>query len=512
MIVVGSGAAGLAAALAAANLGEQVTVIEQADTVGGSTALSGGIGWFPGLDPNDDVGLARKYLSALSLGDTDEELLDVFATDAARVARALETDTELSWESVPYPDYHSELPGGSAGGRSFEPAPYTASSDMSDIVREAPNVTAPVTYREIVTNSVDREVLSRRRSDGTLTLGRALIGALLAAALDRGVELKTGTVVEGLVQDGNGVTGVRSKASTVDGPVILATGGFERDQGFVKTFLRGPMTAPVGAPGLVGDGLRLALGAGAELGNMGEAWWCPAIRIPGESIDGEPMYRLLLGERARPGAILVDRGGKRFTNEAQNYNDVGRTLHAFDATHFRHARVPTWLIFDSEYRSRYPIGPLRTSQPDPDWLLRGNGPEDLAARIDVPATELTATIERFNQLAAAGIDQDYGRGDQLYDRFVGDSSADQPTLGPVSEPPLYAVEVLPGCIGTKGGPRTDADGRVLAANGRPIDGLFAAGNAAASPFGLAYPGAGATIAQALVFGHRAGEAAAGRTS
>jgi 3-oxosteroid 1-dehydrogenase len=218
---------------------------------------------------------------------------------------------------------------------------------------------------------------------------------------------------------------------------------------------------------------------------------------------------LVLTERARPGCIIVDGDGRRFANEAQNYNDFGRSLHAFSPERFGYPRVPSWLLFDHAYRSRYAFGPLRPSDDDPEWLHRADSIETLAKAIDVDPVRMADTVEAFNSYAHAGTDLDFRRGSYVYDRFVGDPKAPHPTLGPIAEPPFYAVEILPGCLGTKGGPRTDADGRVLRADGTGvIPGLYAAGNAAANPFGLAYPGPGGTIGPAVVFGVRAGEAAA----
>jgi succinate dehydrogenase/fumarate reductase flavoprotein subunit len=207
--------------------------------------------------------------------------------------------------------------------------------------------------------------------------------------------------------------------------------------------------------------------------------------------------------------VIVDSRGRRFADEAQNYNDFGRALHEFDPAAMSFPRVPAWMVFDASYRARYSIGPLRRREPDPPWLARGDDVEALAARIGVPGGALRATLARFNELAAEGVDRDFGRGEYAYDRYMGDPRAEHPVLAAIERPPFYALAVLPGCLGTKGGPRTDADGRVLRAlGGEAIPGLYAAGNAAASPFGLAYPGAGGTIGPALVFGTRAGEAAA----
>ena len=315
---------------------------------------------------------------------------------------------------------------------------------------------------------------------------------MLEACLDAGVEVKTG--------DAGAV------APDADA-VVLATGGFERDPQLAKAFLRGPMLAPVGAPSARGDGLRLAIAAGAQLGSMSEAWWCPAAQIPGDTIDGEPMFRLILTERARPGCLLVNGRGRRFVDEAQNYNDLGRTLQNFEPTSFS---LPERAGL-ADLRRQVPrdVSPRPALPPRSRSGLarpRARRSAELAAEIGVPADELTASVARFNEGAANGADPDFGRGSFPYDRFIGRSRAARAGAR------TTRFKVLPGCLGTKGGPRTDADGRVLSiTDGKPIPGLYAAGNAAASPFGLAYPGAGGTIGPALVFGLRAGDAAAGAT-
>jgi succinate dehydrogenase/fumarate reductase flavoprotein subunit len=489
--VVGSGAAGLAAAWAAARAGAQVTVRECHERIGGTTALSGGNAWLPGNEflPDDSADTGLAYLRALSLGDADDDLLRVFAHDAGPTAARLARETPVEWQPIAYADYHAEFEGGrEQGGRTLEPQPLDPTPRTRELVRDAPNVTAPVTYVELATGEIDRDELARRKARGTFTLGRALLAGLLDACLDAGVEVRTGERVRELPDSD---------------AVVLATGGFERDAQLAKAFLRGPMLAPVGAPTARGDGLRLAMSAGALLGSMSEAWWCPAATIPGDRIDGEPLHRLILTERARPGSLLVNGRGVRFVDEAQNYNDLGRALQNFEPTSFSYPNVPAWLVFDGRYRRSYRLGPLSRRDPDPEWLARGETLRELAAAVDVPADALERSVARFNEGAARGEDPDFGRGSYPYDRFIG-------SLGPLEEAPYYAVRVLPGCLGTKGGPRTDPDGRVLRAlDGRPIGGLYAAGNAAASPFGLAYPGAGGTLGPALVFGVRAGEAAAG---
>jgi 3-oxosteroid 1-dehydrogenase len=252
----------------------------------------------------------------------------------------------------------------------------------------------------------------------------------------------------------------------------------------------------------------MAMGAGLPLGNMTEGWWMPALSVPGEELDGAPYFRPLHSERAQPGAILVDRFGQRFVDEAQNYCDVGRAMQRFDATSYSYPASPCWIVFDAEYRARYPFGPLGPGGDDPAWLHRADDLDALGEQLRLPASALRATVSRFNRGAENGVDEDFGRGTFHYDRWIGDASAPHPTLAPLAAPPFYAAPVALGCLGTKGGPRTDDAGRVRTLDGGVLAGLYAAGNAAASPFGIGTAAGGGTIGPALVFGTRAGEAAA----
>jgi len=513
VIVLGSGAAGLAAALAAANAGAAVTLLEATTTVGGTTALSGGVAWVPcnhrgaALGFPDDRDSALTYLRELSLGDTDPEAIERFVDAGPGVLERLEARTPLRWRAIAYPDYHAPRPGGREGGRSVEPDPVALPADLADLVRPPVSWRLRATQDELIRGTFSREVGAERERDGVQTMGRALVTGLLVGVRDAGVEVRTGVRARALRTVGGRVVGVATETGALTGRVVLATGGFERDPALVKAFLRAPVQGLTGGPGARGDGLRMAMSVGADLGNMSEAWWAPTLRLAGREVEGEPLALLLLTERGRPGTLMVDQRGRRFCNEAQNYNDVGRSLHAFDPGGFRFERDPSWFVVDAGYRQRFPIGPVLPGEPDPDDWVSADDAAGLARAMGVPEDVLATTLDRYNTAAARGEDPDFDRGQSAYDRFVGDHEAAHPNLRPLSGR-LTAVPVHAGTLGTKGGPRTDTDGRVRDVDGGVVSGLYAAGNAAASPLGMLYPGAGGTIGPALVFGDLAGTAAA----
>jgi 3-oxosteroid 1-dehydrogenase len=513
VIVVGSGAAGFAAAIAAAESGARVVLLEATGTVGGTTAMSGGVAWIPGgprtraLGFEDDRDRALTYLRGLALGDFDDELVVRFVDEGPGVLDAIERTTPIRWRALAYPDYHAPRPGGCEGGRSFEPDPVALPAEHEALVRLPASWRVRATQDELIRATFDRRVGEQREREGVQTMGRALSSGQLLGALAAGVDVRVGQRVTRLTVEAGRVVGVETPDGELRGRVVLASGGFERDERLRVSFLRAPVTGLTGGPGARGDGLRMAMSVGAELGNMNEAWWAPTVRLPGATVDGEPLDFLLLSERGRPGTLMVDRDGRRFCNEAQNYNDVGRALHAFDPGGFRFVRDPAWLVVDEAYRARFPIGPVMPGEDGPATWVHGDTVKELALAMGVDADRLDDTLERYGRAAADGHDPDHGRGDSAYDRFVGDRSAAHPNLRPLAGR-LTAVPVHAGTLGTKGGPRTDTDGRVRHLDGGVVPGLYAAGNAAASPFGLLYPGAGGTIGQALVFGHLAGRAAA----
>lgn len=441
------------------------------------------------------------YLERIDRGG-DAGLRSEFVRDAPRVVKRLEEISPLRWELLDqWPDYHSEVPGGKKGGRSLWPAPLALRSEVARRVQPSPESTG----------SGENAHLEEPSSDGVVfrgpVRGRVLVGALLSALESLGVEVRTGARSRRLLLEDGRVAGVWLDGEKIRARVVVATGGFQHDPDLASGFLRAPDVAPMGTPGCAGDGLRMVMAAGASISNMAEGWWMPAVHLDAEQLDGAPFFRPLHSERAQPGALMVDRNGHRFVNEAQNYGDVGRAMQTFEPQPDWFPALPSWLVFDAAYRARTPVGPLMPTDPDPGWLAHATSVGALALEIGVPPEALISTVERFNKHAAAGEDPDFNRGSRHYDRWIGDRGASHPTLGALCDAPFYALEVHCGCMGTKGGPRTDSHGRVLDVEGSVIEGLFAAGNAAANPFGIATPAGGATLGPALVFGTRAGEAA-----
>jgi 3-oxosteroid 1-dehydrogenase len=537
VVVLGTGAAGLTAAIAASEGGASVGLFEKADKVGGTTAWSGGQVWIPNNPHMPDVGVqdsrdnAITYIMSLSRDMIDRRLVEAYVDAGPEMVALLEAKTPVQFYAVPgMPDYHPEFPGGSpGGGRTIECPiyPFDELGPWADRVTPSPYYANPhITMSETplgkaVPEPPSDEEIARRKIHNERGCGQALIGRLLRACLDRGIEPRPSTPARELVLDGGvmgaaviGVVLESGEEVTARKGVILATGGFEWNDEYRRAFLRGPMSHPVSIQTNTGDGLRMAMKAGAMLGNMREAWWVPVAAVPAEE---NPMERLLvMGQRTLPGSIMVNKQGRRFTNEAANYNAFGAAFHVENVSRFEYANLPCWLVFDEGYIDRYGFRVAAGGGGNsgaPPWLLRAPTLRQLAEELQIPPDELEATVARWNANCAEGRDPDFGRGDSAFDCWWGDpyrKGRRDATLGPLDRGPFYAIEVHSGSLGTKGGPRVDVDARVLDLDGEPITGLYAAGNVMASPFGMTYGGPGGTIGPGMVFGFLAGRHAAAR--
>jgi 3-oxosteroid 1-dehydrogenase len=520
VVVLGSGGAGLTAALTAVVGGASVAVYEKAATVGGTTAVSGGIVWVPAhrRSPTGELTVedAMRYLEAQSLGAMDADLVETFVRTGPDMLDFVEAHSELQFDVAEgFPDYKPELPGGRpSGGRSHNARPF----DLDRLGEWSDRITSfPVDFSNV---GIDAETRARIHAsvddvDGNYCVaGTALIAGLLKGLLDHGVAPVTDArAVELIAADGR-IVGVRI---THDGSdirvrahrgVVLGTGGFEWDERLVEAYLRGPMHGPVSPPNNTGDGLRMAMAHGADLANMGEAWWVPIVQIPGDTIDGHQRSRSVRLERTRPRSIIVNRAGKRFLNEAGEYNSMAGPFHHLDPRH-GYLNDPAWIVFDSLHLKKYGFLGVEPDGVAPDWYRKSADLAELADKTGIDVEGLARTLDAWNANVADERDPDFGRGSSAYDGYWGDNSAASPalqTLGPIDTAPFYAVPVTVGAMGTKGGPRTDGDARVLHVSGDPILGLFAVGNAMAGVTGKAYGGAGGTLGPAMVFGYRAGRA------
>jgi 3-oxosteroid 1-dehydrogenase len=541
VLVVGSGAAALTGAIVAATNHARVIVVEKSDMYGGTSATSGGVVWIPatrqareaGSDDTPEDGF--KYIRALTAPDVPDSQIWAFVNNGSKMLEWMEQHTEVKYATTHYCDYHPNLPGGKVAFRSHDVLPIHASVLGKDFLTQRPqhpaaqffgkmnwtvDETGPLLFRmkgwrKIVARIVLRYYLDlpwrfRSARDRFLTLGSAM-AARLKLSLDKsGAELWLKTKFIELVRDEGRVVGAvveregrRMRIGASRG-VLLAAGGFERNPEMRSKYLP---VAPIwtGAqPPNTGDALRAAMALGAQTARMDSAWWGVSLAIPGED-----KTRLMTFERALPGCIVVNQAGKRYFNEAASYHIAG---HAMIQNHKTGAgSIPSYILFDSQYRNSYPMGPVLPNLPDfmlpanvRKVLIKGKTWEDVAKQAGLSAAALQKTIDNFNLHAREGKDPEFLRGDDPYDCYYGDPKVKpNPTLRALDKPPFYAFPCYPGDIGTNGGLVTDENAQVLDAAGKPIPGLYAAGNTAASIMGYSYPAAGATLGPGMTFGYLA---------
>lgn len=534
----------MTAALAAARKqGFRTLLIEKSAYFGGSTARSGGGVWIPGnyalkaagqVDPGDHEA-ARTYLQSI-VGDVVTKIRrDTYLDRGAEVMDFIRDSTPVRFAWVPeYADYLPEQPGGRPRGRSVEPVPMDCRFLGNELERLHPPYTkAPANL--IVTQADFRKLsLGLRTIRGPLTMVKVLLKRMWAMAtgkkmyamgnaiaiglrkglIDAGVTVRYDTeLVDLLVEDGR-VVGVVTNNGTFRARrgVILGSGGFEHSQELREKFLPQPTSSAwsTGASSNTGGGLLAGTAAGAATDLLDDAWWGPTIPLPGRAW-------FCLAERNLPGSIIVNAAGQRYMNEALPYVEATHEIYKGEATGVGH--VPSQMIFDQTYRNRYLFAGVPGRQPFPGrWykegvVKRADTIEGLAALIGVPAEALTATVERFNGFAKSGVDEDFHRGESAYDKYYSDPTVTPNcSLAPIENGPFYAVTIVPGDLGTKGGLVTDEQARVLREDGSVIPGLYAAGNVSSSVMGNTYPGPGGTIGPAIVFGYLAAESIASQES
>jgi 3-oxosteroid 1-dehydrogenase len=525
----------MVAALTAASAGASTLVLEKQPLIGGSTCMSGGIVWVPDNPVMHAAGVHDTYEDAMShfeavVGDvgpcSSYERRHAFLTAGPEMVAFLQDLGVRFVYCRGYSDYYSNAKGGHDLGRGIEPVPYDGHvlgewfaklqpglaqslglAVMTNEARSLSNYYRSVGAFAISARVVLRTVAARARRQGLLTNGASLIAQMLHVALGRGIGVWTDAPLDELIVEDGRVVGVRivrhGSPVSIEARrgVLLASGGFAHNREMREQYGGDqPNSArwSIANPGDTGEALQAAMAVGAQTDLMDEAWWLPSPRT------GRFGQSTLDQARQRPRTIYVDADGRRFVNESNSYMEVGKEMYARDKTS---RAVPCWLIFDDRYRKRYahqrsrpgrfPRSLLESGMLKQAWTLL-----DLAQMCGIDAAGLTETVERFNEHARLGVDPDYGRGDSAYNRALGDPNPRvHPCLGPIDEAPFYAVQVVPGDIGTCGGLLTTEHAEVVDRHGDVIPGLYATGNGTATVMGRHYLGPGASIANTMVFGY-----------
>ena len=532
LVVVGSGGAGLTAAIVARDRGLSAVVLEKTEVFGGSTALSGGGLWIPNNALMRRKGVPDSYNEALAymqatVGDEVPRVKqETYVREAPRMLDFLLAQGLRFRRPEGYSDYYPEKPGSNTRSRMVEAALFHG-REMGDLYSQVRMATGLAGSLAMTTSEFHSlglvlstpktflstagvimrnvwQMLTRRRD---MTMGKSLVGQLLLLASKRDVYLWNNSPFLELVSDHGRVIGIVAEH---DGHkvhikarrgVLLTAGGFAHNAQMREKYEQQPIgtTWTSAAPGDTGDAIQAGMAVGADTAFMEDAWWGPT-SMPG----GVPMFHV--SERSLPGSIMVDQAGKRFMNEAQSYTDAVHIMYEHNA---QVPCIPAYFIMDSRFRKHYPLGMMLPGMTPKNllkegYIIKADSLEDLAQQLGIDAAGLKETVERFNQFAREGHDRDFGRGENAYDRYYGDPTIKpNPCLAPLTEAPFYAVKMWPGDLGTKGGLVTDEHARVLRPGGEAIPGLYASGNTTASVMGHYYPGPGATIGAAMTFAYLA---------
>jgi 3-oxosteroid 1-dehydrogenase len=547
-LVAGSGAAGMTGAVVAHQLGGSVLLVEKADCYGGTTAKSGGVAWIPGnhlqaaAGIEDSAGDGYRYLKGLIGDSVDDARVRAYSERAPEMLRFMQQHSHIDYTPLPdYMDYYESVPGYRPGGRSLDPTPvhlrklgaaaatlrrghysglllpFNVSVVEGRKLQEMDLGAYLLGIKLLLRYWLDIPARLRGGEDDRVTLGPAIVARLRRSMLDRDIPLWLDAPMRELLTEGDRVCGAsveyqgRLQHITARKGVLLATGGFARNAELRQQYQPGPTGSAwsAAAPGATGDGIVMGQQVGAALDFMDCAWWSPTYTLP----DGRTLA--LIAGKAYPGSIMVNKQGKRFSNEAQPYEDLVKDQYASEAR--GEGAIPAYLVFDRRFRQKYSAGHIKPAKIADDSTLPADyfdsglltsapSLRELAARLDIDGEQLEQTVSTFNAHASRGDDPEFGRGSTAHDRYYADHKvAPNPSLGPLDQAPYYALRCDPGDLDTKGGLKCDASGRVLDQRGQAIAGLYAAGNTSAAAMGNTYPGAGATIGSAMTFAYIAAQ-------
>lgn len=549
VLVVGTGNGGLTAAVCNWEMGSKdVLIIEKQDKVGGTSAMSGGGIWIPNSHYAQEAGAedslddAKRYLINTLFGeDVPEDMIDTYLEKSPEMLKFLHDRTDVRYESLAeYPDYYTNMEGARAGHRSLEPSPIMA-SELGDNWKNMTwthfmmrmfnriHFTQVEAHLLMVQLPGWKKLLGRLMWDyirdipwrlktpisRRLACGSAGVARLYLSVLKRQIPIEFNTQMVELIADGDAVLGAvvesngqRQRIRASKG-VVLASGGFEKNQELREQYLPAPTNTAwsAGNPGNEGDALLAGLSLGAKTRLMKDAWWTTTLCVP-----DEPSPRLAIMEKSFPGSCVVNRDGKRFANESQNYMAFQKDL--FKTHTDEHPNAPAWHVFDATFRENFMVGPLMTKTMKPDFQIpkkwfdtgfvaKANSIRELADALGINADGLEETIANMNRYAQTGTDEEFGRGDSAYDRYYADPAIKpNPCLAPIVKAPFYAMRIEAGDFGTLGGLDTDTSARVKKADGGVFEGLFAVGNCSAAILPT-YPGPGATLGPAMTMAYQA---------
>ena len=549
VLVVGTGNGGLTAAVCNWEMGSKdVLIIEKQDKVGGTSAMSGGGIWIPNshyaqeAGADDSLDDAKRYLMNTLFGeDVPEDMIDTYLEKSPEMLKFLHDRTDVRYESLAeYPDYYTNMEGARAGHRSLEPSPIMA-SELGDNWKNMTwthfmmrmfnriHFTQVEAHLLMVQLPGWKKLLGRLMWDyirdipwrlktpisRRLACGSAGVARLYLSVLKRQIPIEFNTQMVELIADGDAVLGAvvesngqRQRIRASKG-VVLASGGFEKNQELREQYLPAPTNTAwsAGNPGNEGDALLAGLSLGAKTRLMKDAWWTTTLCVP-----DEPSPRLAIMEKSFPGSCVVNRDGKRFANESQNYMAFQKDL--FKTHTDEHPNAPAWHVFDATFRENFMVGPLMTKSMKPDFQIpkkwfdtgfvaKANSIRELADALGINADGLEETIANMNRYAQTGTDEEFGRGDSAYDRYYADPAIKpNPCLAPIVKAPFYAMRIEAGDFGTLGGLDTDTSARVKKADGGVFEGLFAVGNCSAAILPT-YPGPGATLGPAMTMAYQA---------